>query len=143
MNGRPGISDESVMRKWMGLEMKKINEAVVADRKTLAALLSEETPSSTTKGGDTYTFDRAVLERMNESLPRDITDRLRLPILFYFDSTVPDSCFLSDETAVRALQELGELSRLRSITEGKVWVGKPIVFSIAAKYRKAVQIVMR
>jgi uncharacterized protein (UPF0216 family) len=143
MNGRPDISDESVMRKWMGLEMKKINEAVVADRKTLSVLLSEESPSSKTKGGDEYTFDRSVLEKMKEKLPKDIRDRLRLPILFYFDSTVPDSCFLSDETAVRALQELGELSRLRSVTEGKVWVGKPIAFSIVAKYKKAVQIVMR
>ena len=143
MNGRPDISDESVMRKWMGLEMKKINEAIVADRKTLSVLLSEESPSSKTKGGDVYTFDLSVLEKMKEKLPMDIRDRLRLPILFYFDSTVPESCFLSDETAVRALQELGELSRLRSVTEGKVWVGKPIAFSIVAKYKKAVQIVMR
>jgi len=143
MDRRPYISDESVMRKWMGLEIRKINEAVVAERKTLSALLSEESPSSMTKGGDEYVFDRDVLEKMKEMLPKDIRDRLRLPVLFYFDSTVPDSCFLADETAVRALQELGELSRLRSVREGKVWIKKPIVFAIAAKYRKAVQIVMR
>ncbi|KQC06299.1 MAG: hypothetical protein APR55_05010 [Methanolinea sp. SDB] len=131
------------MKRWMGLEIRKINKAVVAERKTLSALLSEESPSSRTKGGEEYRFDRDVLVRMGEILPKDIKDRLRLPILFYFDSTVADSCFLADETAARALQELGEISRLRSVTGEKVWVGKPIVFAIAAKYRKAVQMVIR
>lgn len=143
MDNRPHISDESVMKRWMGLEIRKINESVVAGRKTLSALLSEESPSSLTKGGEEYLFDRDVLVRMGETLPKDIRDRLKIPILFYFDSTVADSCFLADETAVRALQELGEISRLRSATGEKVWVGKPIVFAIIAKYRKAVQIVMR
>lgn len=143
MDRRPDISDESVMRKWMGIEMRKINDAVVAERKTLSVLLLERYPSSRTKGGEEYVFDRQVLEKMGEALPRDIRDRLRLPILFYFDSTVPDSCFLSDDTAVRALQELGELSPLRSLREDKVWIGKPIAFSIVTKYRKAAQIVMR
>ncbi|HUU75097.1 MAG TPA: DUF61 family protein [Methanoregulaceae archaeon] len=143
MNERPTVSDEAVMRRWMGLELRRMNDAIVADRKTLIRLLEEKRPSARTKGGDEYVFDLEVLRGMASHISPEIQRRLRLPILFYFDSTVSDSCFLSDETAVRALQELGEISHLREMNEGRLWIGKPIVFAIAGKYRKAVQIVMR
>ena len=77
---RPNIDDESVLRRWMGIEAGRINDALVAERKTLARLLGEKTPSSTTKGGKEYTFDREVIRTLGDRLPAEMHDRLWLPI---------------------------------------------------------------
>jgi len=53
--------DEPVLRKWMGLEISRINDGVVKERKRLSLLLTEETPSAMTRSGREYLFDRAVL----------------------------------------------------------------------------------
>jgi uncharacterized protein (UPF0216 family) len=51
MDCRPRITDESVLSRWMSLEMGRINQGIVEVRKTLAELLREETPASVTKDG--------------------------------------------------------------------------------------------
>ncbi len=137
------MHDESVFMKWMRLEIGRMNDGIVAERKALARLLHEETPSSTTNAGGAYAFDRGVLRVLGESLPDDLHRRLRLPIFFYFDATVPGSCFLADEAAVQALQCLGEISHMRRLQNGRLWVARPIAYAIAQKYPTAVQIVMR
>jgi hypothetical protein len=114
----------------MRLEIGRINDGVVAERRRLSELLREERPSSVTKGGNRYDFDRQVLLRLEQALPGEWQRRLRLPILFYFDSTVPDSFFLADEAAVRALQCLEEISPLRRMQGGRLWIAKPLVYDI-------------
>jgi hypothetical protein len=143
MPDRPSISDETVLTKWMRLEMGKINDGIVSERKTLARLLEEEHPHAMTKGGTEYRFNREIIQLLGRRLPKNLHSRLRLPILFFFDSSVSDSCFLNDEIAVLALQELSELSPLRKMEEGKLWVGKPIVYAIMRTYPTAMQIPMR
>ncbi len=140
MPGRPSTGEDSTILRWMRFEIGRINNGVVAERKRLSTLLSEERPSTITKGGECYEFDRG---RLKETLPAELQRRLRLPVLFYFDSTVPDSLFLSDEAAVEALQHLGEISPLRRMHEGRVWIAKPIVYVIMSRYPTAIQIVMR
>ncbi|WP_292518357.1 DUF61 family protein [Methanoculleus sp.] len=142
MPNRPSASDESTLLKWMRLEIGRINDGVVAERKRLSRLLREEDPSSVTKGGERYDFDRDVLQRLAEGLPGDLQRRLRLPILFYFDSTVPDSFFLADEAAVQALQILQEISPLRRMQGGRLWIAKPLVYAIVNRYPTAIQIMM-
>ncbi len=142
MPNRPSAGDESTLLRWMRLEIGRINDGVVAERKRLSRLLSEENPSSVTKGGSRYDFDRDVLLRLEQAIPEELQRRLRLPILFYFDSTVPDSFFLADEAAVQALQSLREISPLRRMQGGRLWIAKPLVYAIMNRYPTAVQIMM-
>ena len=142
MPDRPSAGDESTLLRWMRLEIGRINDGVVAERRRLSELLREERPSSVTKGGNRYDFDRQALLRLEQALPGELQRRLRLPILFYFDSTVPDSFFLADEAAVRALQCLEEISPLRRMQGGRLWIAKPLVYDIMNRYPTAVQIMM-
>jgi uncharacterized protein (UPF0216 family) len=142
MTHPPRITDESVLSRWMGMELRKMNEGTVRERKTLAALLCEECPSAETKKGDPYFFDRDVLEELEKTLPAPLRIRLRLPVLFFLTPDVPDSCSCSDETAFLALQELGEISTLRTLEKGKFWVARAIVYAMVRKYPTAFQVVM-
>jgi len=142
MTHPPRISDESVLSRWMGIEIAKMNEGVVAQRKSLAALLAEKDPLSLTKKGDTFHFDPSVIATLGKALPEDLQRRLRLPILFYASPDVPDSCMCPDETALAAFQVLGEVSTLRTFEGGRFWVSRPIAYAIMKKYPTAVQIVM-
>jgi uncharacterized protein (UPF0216 family) len=134
--------EEPVLFKWLKLEISKINEGI-AERKSLSQLLREKSPSSTTKAGKEYFFKKEVIESLGEKLPKNLHYRLNLPILFYFDMTVRDNCFLTDETALKAFQLLGDLSHLRRLHDGRLWISRAIVYSFIEKYPTAVQIVMR
>jgi uncharacterized protein (UPF0216 family) len=57
MSYRPGITDEDVLKRWMGIEITKMNEGIVADRKSLLRLLREDIPSAMTKKGGQYFFN--------------------------------------------------------------------------------------
>jgi uncharacterized protein (UPF0216 family) len=142
MTHPPRITDESVLVRWMGLEIAKMNEGVVSQRKSLAVLLTEKDPVSVTKKGETYHFDPTVIAILEKGLTKDLQRQLRLPILFFASPDVPDSCMCPDETALAALQVLGEVSTLRTFEKGRFWVSRPIAYAIMKKYPTAVQIVM-
>ena len=72
-----------------GLEIAKMNEGVVTQRRSLAALLAEKDPLSVTKKGDAYRFDPSVIATLGKALPEDLQRRLRLPILFYSSPDTP------------------------------------------------------
>jgi len=135
--------DESVLRRWMSLEMGKINDGVVSARVPLSLLLEMERPVATTRGGREHVFDRDVIRKIGKLLPARLRSALKLPILFYFDMEVSDSCMLTDEVALAALQELGDLSTERRMENGRAWVGRALVFALLRKYPTAVQIMMR
>ena len=138
----PPLSDESVLMRWMALEMGRINDGVVAERKRLSELLRASHPSSVTRGGKEFAFDKITIHLLGERLPGSLHTRLKLPIIFYFDSTVADSFFLTESAALEALQLLGELSDLREMIGGRVWVGRAIVYAIIRRYPGAVQVMV-
>jgi len=142
MTRRPRITEESVFTRWMGMEARRINDSVVMRRRSLASLLSEENPRGVTRGGGGHPFDRDALSGLAEGLPEEIRKGLSLPILFFVDVDVPDSCYLTDETALRALQAHGELGEGRRIREGRLWVSRAIAYAIARKYPTLVQFVL-
>ena len=142
MSYPPRITDESVISRWMGLEVAKINEGVVTQRKSLLVLLAEKDPVSVTKKGDPYHFDPFVIGILGKALPEDLQRRLRLPVLFYASPDTHGDCSCPDETALAALQHLGEVSTLRTFDGGRFWVSRPIAYAIMKKYPTAVQIVM-
>ncbi len=139
----PPISDESVLSRWMTLEISKINRSVVTERRSLTDLVVMDRPALVTKGGGEYRFDKKTLILIGNALPADLSRNLRLPILCYFDSAVGDSCFITDPYAFEALKILKEISPMRGMTDGRLWIGKTIVFAIMRKYPSAMQIVMR
>jgi hypothetical protein len=143
MTHPPRITDESVLIRWMSMEIGKINEGLVRDRKTLFRLLGEEVPCATTKAGEPFFFDRTVIAVLGENLPCELHTRLRLPILFFMSPDVPDSCWCEDAAAFETLMLLGEISRMRTMENEKFWVSRAIVYAIAQKYPTAVQVVMR
>jgi uncharacterized protein (UPF0216 family) len=119
-----------------------MNEGVVSQRKSLAVLLAEKDPVSVTRKGETYPFDPSVIATLGKTLPEDLQRQLRLPVLFYSSPDITDSCMCPDETALTALQLLGEVSAQRTFEGGRFWVSRPIAYAIMKKYPTAIQIVM-
>lgn len=119
-----------------------MNEGLVKERKPLAVLLAENDPVSITKKGDIFHFDKSVIATLGKALPENLQRTLRLPILFFASADIPDSCMCPDETALTALQLLGEVSTMRTSGGGRFWVSRPIACTIMKKYPTAVQIVM-
>lgn len=138
----PRITDESVITRWMGIEVARMNEGIVRDRKTLAVLLDEDEPSAFRKDGTMYRFNREVLGRLAGALPEELRLRLKLPVLFFQSPDVEGSCSCGDEPAFRALATLGEISSLRTMEKGKFWLSRPIAYAILGKYPTAFQIVI-
>lgn len=141
-SGRIPVSDDSILARWMRVEVGKINDGLVSERKSLAQLLMEERPASRTKSGDEHVFDKDILEELGSKLPTDLHRKLKIPIIFFSDNRVPDSCYLNDPMALEALQILGEMSKLRRMQKGKLWIGRSIAYAIMKKYPGAVQIAM-
>ncbi len=56
MTHPPRITDESVLVRWMGLEIAKMNEGVVTQRKSLAVLLAEKDPFRSPRKGTPTIF---------------------------------------------------------------------------------------
>ena len=142
MTHPPRITDESVLARWMNLEVAKMNDGIVSQRKSLFVLLLEKDPVSVTKKGDKYPFDASVIATLGKALPENLHRHLRLPVFFYASPDTPDSCSCPDDTALEALQLLGEVSTLRTFEGGKFWVSRPIVYAIMKKYPTAFQVVM-
>lgn len=142
MTHAPRITDESVLQRWIGIEVAKMNQGIVRERKRLSVLLAEETPQSVTKGGGPYSFDRSVLAALAAGLPEELHRQLRLPVFFYASPDTPDSCSCPDASALEAFQRLGEVSTLRTMQGDRFWVSRPIAYAILKKYPTAVQIVM-
>jgi len=125
----------------MGIEIARINDSVVAGRRTLALLLAEENPTARTKGGGEYYFGRETLASLGERLRDEIRKALKLPIIF-FSIDIRDNFHLADVVAVQALQALGDLGEGRRLTNGGLWVARPIAYAIAQKYPTAIQFAM-
>ena len=142
MTYRPRITEESVLTRWMGMEIARINDSVVAGRRSLADLLAMEDPTAVTRGGGKYRFSRETLTALASRLPEKTRADLKLPLLFFLDMDVRDSCYLADETAVEALRALGDLGEGRKATGGRLWVARALAYAIARKYPTAVQFAM-
>lgn len=85
------VPDESVLRRWLQLEIGRINEGMVTERKRLSVLLREESPRTITRNDEVYRFDPGVVRVLGDALPRELHARLRLPIQFRQRIDVPDS----------------------------------------------------
>lgn len=131
---------EGTMDRWIALEMTRLQGALVTQTRPLADLLAEPEPQATTKGGFPYRFDRAVLQRFHDALGALDRRRLRLPVTFYVDRDLPDDAYLQDETAIRLLAGLGEVTDVTP-REGRLWLGHARARAIAERHPAAFQFV--
>ncbi len=138
----PPVSDESVLMRWMALEMGKINDGVVADRRRLSDLVRELHPASVTRGGREYAFDRTPIRVLWERLPKPLRYRLKLPILFYLFYTSLYCYLCAVAREVVWFQAGGVLWDLWDLLGGRLWVGRAIVFAIMGRYPGAIQIMV-
>jgi len=130
------------IEKWIGLEYRKLNQGLVARQVVLTDLLAEAEPSAKTRAGEDYRFDKSSLEKLASLLPDNIQKRLKLPIFFFKDSRVLDSCYLIDDTAAEAFKLTGDINELYRFRDKKMWMGRPIAYEISNKYPTLIQFVV-
>jgi uncharacterized protein (UPF0216 family) len=124
------------------MEYRKLNQNTVANPIRLEELLKMPKPAAVTRGGEEYLFDTDTLHRFSEKVPTDLYKRLRLPIIFFTDTRIADSCYLADKHAFEALTKSGDLNPLYRLRDGKLWLSKPLAFDLANKYPTLVQFVV-
>lgn len=134
--------EDSTLQRWFRLEANRFNDGVVVSQKTLSRLLAERKPWAKAKNGRMHYFDKARLEEFAARIPCNMRERLRLPIFFHVDLGVDDSVFLTDEMAADAMKHLGELSSLHRFRGDRLWLSKPIAYSIWSRWDGLVQFVV-
>ncbi|MDX1612215.1 MAG: DUF61 family protein [Candidatus Thermoplasmatota archaeon] len=131
--------DEDKLKKWFQLEGHRVNDALVTRRVPLTELLEMEAPQATTRSGGVHTFDAQALARMAEGLSSLARGQLKLPIHIYEHHEQPTDCYVSDEGAIRALTQLGEVDR--EPREGKLWMSRPLARELAGRWPTLIQFV--
>jgi uncharacterized protein (UPF0216 family) len=123
--------------KWTELELTRINKGLVARKKRLCALLEEETPHCTTREGETYRFEVAVLKLLATALHEG--EDLQLPMTLHFSSESRDSCYISDETAAEVLRRLERFGEAYPYRDGRMWLPNSLAYALIQKYPTAIQ----
>jgi uncharacterized protein (UPF0216 family) len=67
-------------QKMVSKTVKALNVHLPAERKTLAALLTEEKPAIEGRNGSLHRIQRAELEELAQLMPKELHGQLRLPI---------------------------------------------------------------
>lgn len=136
------LNNDGVMEKWLKMEFQNINKNIVKTQVTIAELLKMEVPKTNTRSGEDYLFDIEALSDFSSMVPILYHRRLRLPIYFYKDLRVKDSCFLTDEVAGLALQKTKDLDAVYTFKDGKLWLSRPLAWEISRKYPTLFQFVV-
>lgn len=133
--------DEDTLKRWTNLEIHKANESIVTNGARLSDLLDLEEPVLEARDGSVHRFDPDALARLDEALSPLVRAELELPITFYRTHDATDSCFVADETAQRALDQLGVATS--EPREGKLWMGVALAKDFARNWPGVAQFVIR
>ena len=123
--------------KWTEFELARVNRGLVVKKKRLSQLLKEEKPRCESSEGETYEFDAAVLGILRAAVSQD--EDLMLPITLHFVSQSRDSCYISDESAAKALRKLEEFGEAYPFRDGKMWLPNSLAYMLMQKYSTAIQ----
>lgn len=137
------LNREGSLKKWISIEYRKLNQNLVAHPLTLTELLKMDRPTALTKNDEEYLFDIDALKRLSGSLPDDVSKRLKLPMFFFKDARINDSCYIIDEVAVDALKRTNDINERYRFREKKLWISLPLAFDIQKKYLTLIQFVYR
>ena len=136
------LNEPRVMEKWISLEFRKLNQSLVKLQPTLFELLAMEHPVAETRDGGEYAFDKKALNDFARAVPEKFYRKLKLPIFFFKDTRVSDSCYIIDNIAAEVLMANGALNKLYRFREKKLWIGRPLAYEIGNKYPTLVQFVV-
>jgi len=136
------LKDTGTMEKWISLEFRRINQSLVRYQRVLFELLEMDVPALETKEGKEYLFDKKTLTDFARAVPVNYHKKLKLPIFFFKDTKVIDSCYLIDEMAVEVLKVTGDLNQMYRFRDKKLWLGRPLAYEIANKYPTLTQFVV-
>lgn len=125
----------------MGIEIARLHDSVVAGQRDPCTSPCRREPDSPDKGWRGVLFWPGDPRLLGERLRDEIRKALKLPIIF-FSIDIRDSFYLADVVTVQALQALGDLGEGRRLTNGRLWVARPIAYAIAQKYPTAIQFAM-
>lgn len=123
--------------KWVQFELTRINKGIVTRKKRLSALLKEEKPQCITREGDTYEFDRKILDQIASALEKG--QDISLPITLHFSSRMQDHCYIDDETAASTIRKLEGFGEAYRYHDGKMWLPNSVAYSLMQKYGTAFQ----
>jgi uncharacterized protein (UPF0216 family) len=136
------LDNERVLERWLKIEFHNLNKNIVTRQVPIAELLKMEIPKTPTRTGEDYRFDTTSLQKLGSAIPKLIHSDLKLPIYFYKDLRVKDSCFITDQTAVKALRHTNDLDPKYGFRDDKLWLSRPIAHDIANKYPTLFQFVI-
>jgi uncharacterized protein (UPF0216 family) len=97
------VFDEGSFKRLIGV----MNRHLPAQRRTLAGLLEEDSPSYVGKDGNTYDIDRIELELIASFLDENEVKRLRIPIYISTDLSYPGGAW-----KVEGMIEVKVISRI-------------------------------
>ncbi len=126
--------------RWIAFELGRLNAGLVVEKKSLARLLGEATPTCRTREGDEHPFDRAALERLAGVLAPDDVAALRLPITLLVSGDSADSAILADPLAAKALRAVEKFDRAFPFRDGRMIVPHSLAVDIVRRHGGAVQL---
>ncbi len=129
--------DEDTLKRWMNLEIRKANRATVSNGERLTELVDQDDPHVEARDGSTHAFDPDTLDRLHDELSPFTRAELTLPITFYLSHKAADSCYVADDTAIHALEQLDVAST--SPREGKLWMSTPLARDFARTWPTVAQ----
>lgn len=135
------VVEDRVLKKWMALEMGKVQQAIVRAPQPLRRLVNEDEPTAPTRGGEPHVFDKDVLARLAQRLSPLARSSLRVPILVYMDHETSGDCYVADAAAIDALVQL--LDRPTEPRDGKLWMSLPLARRLAQDWPTVFQFVIR
>ena len=136
------LRNEHSLERWLKIEFHNLNKNQVRQQITIAELLKMDKPKTITREGLDYIFDFETLFNFSQVLPTKYHSKLKLPIYFYKDLRIKDSCFITDDTAVRALKNINALDPMYRPIKDKLWLSRPLAHEIANKYPTLFQFVI-
>ena len=126
-------------------EVRRLNQHLPKQRRTLAELLKEETPQVSSIDGKSIVMRKEELEKLASIVSRDALEKIRLPIVLIRRSEMGRGAFtvLGDRpeayTVVRALGSFnGDFEEYRRQSGPELVVYKPEVSELTRKYHSLI-----
>ena len=136
------LGNERAFEKWLKSEYHNLNKDLVTKKASLADLLKMDEPHTLTRAGNEYQFDIDALKKLGAAIPKLYHRRLELPISFYRDTRVSDSCIIAEKIVAAALQASNDLDPLYNFSKDKLWLSRPLATEIYNKYPTLFQFVV-
>jgi uncharacterized protein (UPF0216 family) len=126
--------------RWLSLEVGRVNDGLVVERKSLRRLLDEPKPTCRTRGGHEVVLDRAALERLAAAVPRHERDVLRLPITIFVSGDLEDSAYISEELAAKTIRKMEGFEAAFPFRDGRMYLPHSLAVDLVRRSGGTLQI---